>query len=57
MFELLDDEPWRALADRPTGQSWADHRVDADLARAEVVNALIGGNDVGYTSNTRIWQI
>jgi hypothetical protein len=52
VFELLDDKPWRPLADRPTGQSWADHRVDADLARAEVVTALIGGNDVGHTSNT-----
>lgn len=52
MFEYLDDTPWPPVAARPMDQKWSDYRVEASEARAEVVNALVGGRDIGHTHDT-----
>ncbi len=51
-FEALDDHPWEPLEMRPNDQLWVDYEVDESEARAEVVTALVGGNEVGHTEDT-----
>lgn len=52
VFEALDDQPWKPREMRPNDQLWVNYEVDEAEARAEVVTALVGGNEVGHIEDT-----
>ena len=52
VFEHFDDQEWPPAVARPSGVYWKDHEVAASEARELAVQALIGGSQIGHTTDT-----
>ena len=64
VFQYFDEEQWPPESERPSDQSWErDYVVDESVARARVIEQLIGGRTIGQvgdimssTKATEFWD-
>jgi hypothetical protein len=57
LFESFDDQPWPPVEARPADQRWADYECSLEVARQELLDALVGGFEIGHTSQTVGWDV
>jgi len=52
LFQHFDDQEWPAQSQRPDDQAWADYECCSEAAGCHVIDALVGGAEIGHTRVT-----
>lgn len=52
LIPYFDDQEWPPPSDRPADQTWRDYETSREVATAHIVEALVGGPEIGHTRVT-----